>query len=222
MARVSVQQAAVNALVAYLKTQLAADANEITISDSWPEQSVNLPKKAITVILAGPRQDDDVGSYMRDISRVLVSGNVYRYRWTVKACRQPIQIDIWATNDVDREDLIANLDEALHQGEGVTLGTAGRNPFRDGILLNFLDTEDFTGTIDFTFEDGPDRDNAGDAAQRGEFRATQHGVAAMVLSLEAESPALIEAKLKMTLGEKGPSTTDTYTITATHFSQGSP
>lgn len=222
--RTSVQQAAVNALAAFLRQQF--ETKDIVVFDGWPENSKDLPKRAVTILLAGDRQDEETGgSYLRAISSEDIPGSTRKlYRWTVKACRQAIQLDIWAKSDVSRDDIVALLDEALHQGESVTLGIAGGNPFRDGPLLRFRSEDGHDGFIDFLFEDGPNRENSGEQGARGEFRATQHGTASCVLSLVADSPPLLVAKLKMALSDTSapPSTTDTYTITATTFGQSTP
>ena len=57
---VSVEQAAANALATWLQTGLGAD---VVVSQRWPEASKSLPgpptyKGAVTVLLAGDRQDE--------------------------------------------------------------------------------------------------------------------------------------------------------------------
>jgi len=225
---VSIEQAAANALAAFLTTQLSG----VTVSPYWPNPSTKLPSKAVTVVPVGRRRETDhLGDFIRVVSSEIIyllddAGNSLvddngeplidskskRYTYTVSAIEQPFQLDVWALTDPDRNDIVARLDEALSLGLGTTIGAASADPFRDGTLLALSDG--FTGYVDFTFE-GPTKDDSAEAASRSEYRATYSGIAACQRTQQVTLPTLQSVKLKLRVGEVILPDTDTYTILTT-------
>jgi len=209
--RVSIEQAMTNALVGYLTTALP----DIKCRSRWPDPSKNLPEKAITVVPIGRRQDDDVtGSFIRQIAVEELSPPDPKrkiYTYARSACTQPVQLDIWAVTDIDRDDIVSRVDDALSANLVTTISAANDDPVRDGPLLALGDG--FSGFSDFTF-DGPMKNDTPDSASRAEFRATYTGTAAAHLTKKIALPILSKFKLRLVLKElfTGPDpTSDTYT-----------
>jgi hypothetical protein len=221
--QVSIQQAMANALVTYL----GATLDDVTCRSRWPDPSKNLPEKAITVVPIGRRQDQDVtGSFIRKLAvEELDPPDPYLklYTFARSACIQPIQLDVWAIYDYDRDDIVARLDDALSANLVTTAGVANDDPVRDGVLLPLSDG--FGGYCDFTF-DGPLKDDSPDAASRAEFRATYTGTAAAHLTKQITLPTLTTFKLRLVLRElfgDAEVGSDTYTLlTSGGISHSSP
>lgn len=198
------------ALKAFLVGQLTA----IEVVTSWPAQDRKLTGKRISIIRSGPtRSVDYIWDTMPAESRELGSesdsgGIVKEYRYDLDCLDQPLQIDLWAENEVDLEDIEAQLETALRQGQGETFA-----PFRDGLLLDIED-----GKVDFIFEAGPELAHTGDQHVSHEWRSTMALTMAMRLSLWAVSPVQAEIILQARIGTKpasAPLTTSTTTSTGT-------
>lgn len=222
---VSIEQAAANSLASYLATQLP----NVTVSPRWPTPSKEMPAKAVTVVPVGRRQEvDHLGDFIRvvaidraflfdDTGQPLVDddGNQLEdtahkvYTFAVNPIEQPIQLDVWAQNDFDRDDIVARLDNALSQGLVTTGIAANADPFRDGPLLALSDG--YAGNVDFTF-DGPDKIDNPDAASRSERRATYAGTARCTRTQQVLLPTLTTVRLKLRIGEVIPTDTMTYRI----------
>lgn len=224
---VSIEQAISNSLAFYLATSLPG----VDVQPRWPVPSKNLPTKAVSVVPVGRRQYFDTSeSFIRFLSseeafltddqgNTLVDGNgdpliddkhrVYTY--AVAACSQALQLDVWATNDFDRDDIVARIDDALSAGLGTTIGTVNDDPFRDGPLLALSDG--YSGFADFTF-DGPLKDDSSDSSSRSEYRATYTGTATAHRSRKIQLPTIVKIKLVMRVAEllSQGLQTDTYTL----------
>jgi hypothetical protein len=187
----SLEQSAASALAAWLRARLA----DLTVWERWPEPNVKLPAKAVSVLLAGPRQDellDPVPLGRRDLSSTRAE-----YTWRIRACKQPMQLDAWAKSDHARDDLVARLEPLLNASERDSLGTGPSSP-RNGVVLRL--GHGWDGFADFLF-DAPERMDTPDAVQRCEYRATYRGHAWMDLIVRAESPRLVAATLRARLRE---------------------
>lgn len=228
--QVSIEQAMANALVTYLSGALT----DVIVSPRWPNPAKNLPPKAITVVPAGRRQAlDTSGSFIRSVAvetaflvdgagnqilddngNPLVDDKHKVYTYTIEACVHPIQLDVWALTDFDRDDIVARLDAALSANLVTTIGAANDDPFRDGPLLPLGDG--YTGFADFIF-DGPLKDDSTDSASRAEFRASYNGNASAHLTLKRQLPTMSIFKLKLRVAEVIGSglSTDTYTLLTT-------
>lgn len=215
MARPSIMQAIATALAAHLRTQIPT----ATIEERWPEPGVALPAKAITVTLAGKVQYEPVnGEFIRCGDEV--SPGIFR--WSLKAVRQALQIDVWTTSDVELEDLLEQLGRATHSGLGITLGQINADPFRDGLLLPLVG---FPSLCDYLFEDGPEVDESGERGIRREFRATQMCLASATYTVDAPTGklALITLNQKLTESTATPDTTgETYHINASGIQPTTP
>lgn len=195
---VTVQQAAVNALVTYLRAELP----DVTVSAEWPASEAELPEQAITVLMAGKRQDTPADAQVMAIDG---TGDSRTFIWRVMTSTQPLQLDIWARYPAARDDLLAQLDEALHKGTLFTIhhgvpSCGSWEPTRDGVLLALAAGDGHVGYVDFTF-DGADLNDTADAALRHEWRATITGEASMVLTVKTTHPLLRVAGLRLRAGE---------------------
>lgn len=199
---VTVQQAALNALKAYLVTLTASGGllEGITIEDRWPEPDQPLAGKTVTLLLAGEREDMRLDEDVIDQTVVSGEPNNMDYRWEVKACRQPLQVDVWANTEVDRDDILARWDEVSHHGPLFTLGSG--NPVADGLLVA-LDkpTDGHPGHADFLFE-GPQVIDNPDAHRQQEYRARIRGHVNVNLSVVAKSAKLARLKFELSMGSQ--------------------
>lgn len=221
MKRVTVQQAVQTALQAWLASKLPED---VEVNDRWPDATKNMTKsdgsdrrlKTISILRAGPRQDEPIQPELED-GRVVVDATHKTYVWTVLECKQPLQLDVWAAYDVDRDELMALLDEALHAGDE-TLGRIGGDPVRTGgVLLAVGDgwsTAPFETFADFVFESAEAVDNPG-SVQQSEFRATIRGYASFTLSVAAKSPILASIALRTRISETDAAAVEAVTTTVT-------
>jgi len=163
---VTIQQAAANALARYLTDALSG----VTVEARWPAPERQLPDKMITILLSGPRRDEPMEHRM--VSREDLNDTQVSAHWQIAACHQPLQLDIWATQEVARDDILAQLDQVLNAGE---LQEYNPWPVGNGILLPLEDGwEDFETYGSFYFEN-PDTTDTPDSVKRREFRATFSG-----------------------------------------------
>jgi hypothetical protein len=191
---IPVQQAAVKALAEYLRGRLDDD---VEVSDGWPNPDEPLPEKAISILLAGKRQD-----MMADAEVVTheTLGSIHVYTWLVKTVDQDIQLDVWASYKSHRDELLAALDDALNRGTATTLGEVFGSVTRDGPLLQLQEEDGHDGYVDFTF-DGPDLIDTPLSVHRNEYRATIAGKLSTTLTIKSQHPALQVAGLRIRYGE---------------------
>jgi hypothetical protein len=186
---VSIEQAAANALTAWIASQMT----DCFCSPRWADASMEYGQtlgKAITVLYTG----DPTVDYVSDdevVGRTNTSATRADFRFLRSSFNQPYQIDVWATSEVERDDIVARLKDALNASEGATLGRTNADPFRDGVLVAMGDGR--TGYADFLFDSAQKSDTA-DANARQEFRATYRGVAQLT-----ESSVANRARLRPTL-----------------------
>src|SRR5258708_436009 len=107
---VTIQQAACNALSTYIQTALS----DVTVFARWPEASVKLPTKALSIIPAGPRITEFLDNNV--LFQSSTTDPNPSYAWQIATCRQPIQLDVWTTADVLRDDILARLDNIMNTG----------------------------------------------------------------------------------------------------------
>lgn len=222
---VSVQMAAALALHDYLQAQF--NDNTIGFSTQWPATDKALfttpITRRVTILLAGPRKETFVEPYMVGVAVPGAFPNQI-YTYAVGMVEQPLQLDVWAGFDADRDDIMARLDQALHQGVLVTLGVlpagaVSADPFRDGVLLPLANG--WTGTTDCVFDSMQVFDTP-DAAQQNEFRGTGRGYAEMMLTMQATSARLAAIKFKQRLAEGAIPTTGLYDLQLTASDATSP
>ncbi len=212
MAAVPIQQAAINALATWLTSRLPSD---IKVSRRWVEPDKVLPPKAITILPIGPRQDELLDPVVISQSTDLSGVTTYVYR--MRCVTQPLQLDVWSTYAPVRDDILALLDVNLNVGEAITLGVAGRDVLRQGLLLPLGDG--WTGYVDFCF-DAPSYFDTPESAQVKEFRASYRGEAVIDLTISATAPKIAQIILRQTLHETPVGTalpqtgTDVATVTS--------
>jgi len=189
---VSLEQAAANALQAYLQTALGSG---VKVRNRWPNPDKNLPPLAVTILLSG----DPTRTWVQpnDISSSTgTSAGKLLYRWHLGESVQPLQIDCWATaNAPALDDLRAKVDAALLGGNRAEL-----YPIPGPLSLALQSADGWTGTIDFYF-DGFTVLQTPDTEQENEFRALCRGEARVAIYVDAETPRLARIILKQILGD---------------------
>ena len=201
---VSIGQAACNALAAWLRTALTSD---VIVFERWPEASEDLfstgstPARAVvTIVRVGARTRLSVVSLPTiDAISAIVAGQ-FTVTFRVGAFIQPVQLDVWAKTDDDRDDIIAQLDVALTAGVNATIPSApaGDDPVRDGVLVAMNPSDGFAGNIDF-FLDEPAITDSPESVARSEYRATYFGEARGPFVRSVLVPPMLALKLKQQL-----------------------
>ena len=182
---VTIQQAANNALAAHLSTNLP----DVRIEEHWPDPSNRLILPTITILHAGPRQDLAID--MRDLAYRVV-GNTVNFKTQLSACHQPLQLDIWASDQVQRDNIIARLDFVLNM-DTINGG------YMHGLNLAPLDADNWSDTFfDFYFE-SPELDDTPFDAFVEEWRCRYRGHAWMMLAVDRTAPrqSIIDFQLKI-------------------------
>lgn len=187
--RVTVTQAASNALAAYLAEVLP----DVRISSTWPSPDTQLPEKAITIIISGAREDmffdpEVVGKKQN------IDESTAIYTWSIATCKQDFQLDVWATSQPDRDDICARLEDVLRAGDAPA-GIEFPDPVSNDLLLKFDSNDGWDGYIDFLFDSPIFLDNP-NSVQQVEYRATYRGSATFELTVDAVSPRLLRVILK--------------------------
>ncbi len=200
---VTIQQAAMNALAEYLGLNLP----DVDVTPRWPSPGKELPPKAITVVLAGSRRDEPMD--LRQLSFVNSGPLQSSVVWQVSACKQPFQLDIWARSDLQRDDILARLDNFLHAGESTLAGVFNPDPVGHGVLLAVNDGWEACGTTaDFLF-DNVDLEDSPSAVGVGQYRATIRGNAYMMLTLTTLTARQKTITFKQRVSETDQAVTDT-------------
>lgn len=193
--RVSVQQAGMNALATWLAAQ--SELAGVKIFDRWPEADQKLPARGISLLMAGAPEDTYVHNELVEVTAA--AGNEVDTKWWAKVRRQNIQLDVWARDDMGRDDILAIWDELSHKGPLYTLGSVGGDPISDGITLALDEAEyGHEGFASFTFDPPILEDNAS-LRQRREFRATIPGILDVSLHVTARTPKIARAILQQTI-----------------------
>jgi hypothetical protein len=201
---VSVEQAGINALKTYLASQIPG----VTINEVWPNPDADLPERVITIVKIGAREETKIDPKVVASAPVMIPGSpdplvlvedpVNRsFTWCVKLVRQSIQLDVWSCYQAVRDDLHAQLDEALNLGPAITLGSLMplSDPFRDGLLLALGDGR--PGFADVRF-DGPEIDDTPESVQKNEFRATRFGTIDVPLTITRTQPRMAQVSMTVT------------------------
>lgn len=192
---VTIQQAAANAFASWLATELG----DIPVEPRWPSPDKQKPPKSISVITAGRRRDTPID--LRILKQTNLGSKQTTAIWQLAACTQPFQLDVWALNDIARDDILARLDAALHKGSGSLTGAVMPMPVGNGNLIKLADGWDACGSIaDFVFED-PDTETTSDTAGRSLYRATFRGNAYFMLTVTTVTARQVAINFKLRLSE---------------------
>lgn len=192
---VSIQQAAANAFAAWLASKLP----DVEVEPRWPAPDKRKPPKSITLVMAGSRRDTPLDP--RVLKKTNTGATQTTATWQVAACSQPFQMDIWTTREVDRDDIIARLDQLLHSGDLSLSGVFNPMPVGHGTPIAVMDGwEDFGTIADFSFEE-PDTDNEADTADRAIYRATYAGDANFMLTVTTVTARQVAINFAQRLSE---------------------
>lgn len=188
---VSLEQAICDALASWLESQLAGDGeDDVVVEPRWPDVDRQLPPRAITVILAGPRKLD--WDQPTIVARYPApNANTARVAWSVGWLEQSLQLDVWAHHDVELDSLLARLDRPLNAGMRPLGGNV--DPVAAGLTIPLSgDWDGFTATLAFG---EATRTTSPGTAVEGEWRATVRGVAQARLAIVADSPRLARIRI---------------------------
>ena len=206
MSLVSIEQAAANALGRWLSSKLPPD--EVAVNTRWPEASEDAPPKAITILLAGPPDEEPLDPVV--VASAPLDGARAMFTWRVAALRQPLQMDVWTRYDLERDELLARLVPLLNASTRDTIGERNANPVRHGVLVPLADGWD--GYADCYF-DKPNRFDSPGSAARSEFRAIYRGFADVDLTVSAASARIARIELVQRITDARGKSTDKTTIT---------
>lgn len=208
---VSLQQAARNALAQYLTDELApvGGGDGVVVEPRWFEKDRQLPPRAITIINAGPRSIEWTDPEVLETS--IKSATQAEVTWALGYATQPLQLDVWALEDLALDDIVARLDRHLNVGQAfyreTVLGIANTEPFGVGVLLELGDGWE-SATADFVF-DAPDAEPGPDEVMQGQWRAMFRGNVNLRLVQKATSSRMARIHFKQRLR-----TTDAVDATA--------
>ncbi len=191
--RVSIHQATFNALAKHLEKHLGSNTQ---VSRHWPDGELQLPPRMVSCIFAGARRDIPIEPQLLKV----VDGTdpEITATWKLRFCEQPIQIDVWARRDVDRDDIVATLDDILNMDDGA-LGGWNRDGFGHGTLLKVGDGWKDT-YVDFYF-DSPENMDSPDSSLRSEYRTVYSGFASFALTVDRETVKQKTLQLKLSFDE---------------------
>jgi hypothetical protein len=180
---VSVQQAAVNALAAHLRQYLP----DVVVDDRWPDPSRDMQLPALTILMSAARQDLPISG--QDLSFQNVGARI-KFQTQITAFEQLLQLDIWAKNQIQRDDILARLDEALNV-----------DTLNDDVMhgLNLISGDGWDDTyFDYYFE-SPELEDAPYTAIVDEWRARIRGHAWGILTVKRETArqSVINFQLKV-------------------------
>lgn len=232
---VSVVQAAQNTIATYLANAInnptygTKPDSPVTVEPRWPDPK-KLPPKAITIVAAGPRSygSEPVLGWWHDAQRVSpqppnMPPGLVMWRWTVGWYEQPVQLDIWCLYDIDRDDLIARLDIALHAGPGETTSKVG-DPIADYLVLPLSQADGWPNAFCGAYfaEDGPTLTDTATNAGQNMYRATWNGTIEVLLTIDAPSYPIARMIFKERMSATGVPVSGNYDLQMTVSSSGHP
>lgn len=204
---ISLQQATGAALADWLTAQLPG----VTILPQWPNPDAPFPFKSVTIDLSGSRREIDVQTVQQVLASTNVGTNQANVRFRVAMCEQPVQLDVWAKSDPERDDILARLDIALNAGSRPVPGVYNPAPTADGLLCQLTgDWADSTADFIWTDIDTPDTP---DSIRRAEFRATIRG--SVMISLAVTKQTARQKTLIFRANLNGGAASTVTTITST-------
>lgn len=182
--KTSIVSAACEALACYLRGALVSDIPGLVVEPRWVPETSQLPERMITIIKSGTRTAEFLDPI--PISSEATSVATQRvYTWRISDILQPLQLDVWATSEAHRDDIVARLEGPLNRGLSIVDPTA--DPFGPGLTLAL--GCGWTGYGDFVFTDLEDDDTA-DAVQRSEYRAMARGRVRATMTVKLTEPRL--------------------------------
>lgn len=193
---VSVEKAAENALAVWIKSQLS----DVAVSSAWPDPGKAFPDGgAVTILGAGacdetPVRPPQVLKVVNDAPPAVTANFYFRTHF----CEQALQLDVWATSVLKRDDIVNRLGDALTAGKLATLGAqffidegiwSNQDPVEQSITLKLAAPWDHLVAA-YTFE-APERTDSPAAAKRVEFRASYRGTAFFDRTVIRNLPRLV-------------------------------
>lgn len=172
----TLQTKACVALAEFLEPRLG-----VPVKSEWPQRDFRAPVNIVTITTAGARRDTPVD--LGIVKKVLNGTYNVDSTWLLASCEQPLALDVWSSNEVDRDDILVKLDDVLHLGDSTLATSWCATPAGNGILLQ-LDSE---STVDYDFG-RPEVEYSSDDEAREIFRATYLGTAYFMLTVTRTTP----------------------------------
>lgn len=143
-----------------------------------------------------PVATGDLEGFLARVAAIVVALNAHFaariYLWRVADVEQPAQLDVWATSDAGRKDLMARLTQALHAGAGESAGIDDAEAVGQELLLVLGDGWTGWAVADF---DAPEVQDTPESVKRSEYRATYGGSIAVWRLIRAQSPRITRASI---------------------------
>lgn len=179
--RVSIQQAAANALAAHLRAHLVG----VDVQDRWPDPDNWMQLPRVTMEMISDRQDIPIPPHI-----TAWDGQVAT--WQIALCTQTFQVDVWTSREVERDDILAQLDDVCNWDPS---GDINR-----GLLLQALPEDGWPDAyFNFYFE-SPETHNGSFVSIPNEFRARYmvHAYFGLTVDRAAPKTKLIEFQQRIT------------------------
>lgn len=203
----TLQQAGRNALATWLDAKLASAG--VVVEARWMEGDRQLPPKACSIIDAGPRQIEWLQTEIALTAPVDGDATKIDVTWNFGFIEQAIQLDVWAPTDLELDDLIARVDQAVNQGAR-GLGIANVDSFAAGLQLPLGDGW-APGVVSFEFENASTSVNPSSVGE-SEWRATYRGVLNAQMVQTARTAKLARVLLKSRINDVEPPDVTTITL----------
>jgi hypothetical protein len=184
-----VEQHAINAVCAYLTSQLAAEYPNLPVFDAWPESSVAMKVPAVSVFLIGTAFITEIDP--EPVGAPDFSTSPPTYTWALRFADYPFQVDVWAASDSGRKKLAARIEAIFKHGRR-GLGLTNVDPFENDLLVAM--TGDFEGTANASIK-APEFLDMADTVNRNEYRAMMQGLLSVQTTFKAQSPRLTNPTL---------------------------
>lgn len=196
---VSVVKAAENALFAWLSSELP----DVAWSNEWPEAGKAFVKSgSCSLLRAGSANETPI----RPIQLLKAILDPYQitgsYVWRTHSVEQPLQLDVWATSELRRDDILHRLGDALTAGPGLTLTPAYfaamgisqlQNPVAQTVLLQLAKPWDHLNAS-FQFDAPETHDDPEDIKAR-RYRATYRGTGYFDRTVTRASPKIVRVSI---------------------------
>lgn len=128
--------------------------------------------------------------------------------WRVAEVEQPVQLDVWATYETWRDDLVAQLVPLLFASTADSIGIDDGDPVRAGTAVRLGDG--WPGYADFEFDTPRRIENPG-AVQADEFRASYQGKFRVWRLIKKQSSRIARIELQSTVTVNAQHTTKATT-----------
>jgi hypothetical protein len=215
---------AITAPVATNQTTAEALANNLATKGALhlPAGAHVNPDGSTTLVGLAPITPGNVAQLVAKTTAVLRALNAHYaariYLWRVAEVEQPVQLDVWAVEDVGRDDVVARLEQVLHAGPGASAGELSDDPVSE--YLELVVGDGWTDAKAEAIFDAPSYSDDSESKRRDEYRARYGGTLTVSRFIRSQSPRMTRAQLVAIVGLQ-PIGRGDHTSTATVTRSGS-